>query len=440
VPISSFRSFLPILFFTLVFSLVASAASAQSPLPYARKVVDTLSAPGMHGRGYVADGHLIAARYIAAEFKKIGLRSFGNGYFQEFPISVNTFPDEVSLSLGDKALQAGRDFLVMPCSQSLSGRYDILPLSAEAIRDPQLLLSALAEARGKILLIDKTLFAGAPKEEKQRLEEVLAFLRTFKNNPSLASLVLTDEKLSWHVSQQTCERPQLVISKAAAPATFRSVTLTIQSKLIRNLTTQNVVGLLPGRTPGKGVLVFSAHYDHLGRLGRGAFFPGANDNASGVAMLLSLAQHFAKAANRPEQDILFIAFGAEEVGLLGSRHFVSHPLVPLQDIRFLINLDITGTGDEGIMVVNGKIFTAEFEALKQLNGEKGLLSQVSSRGEACNSDHCPFYEQGVPSFFIYTLGGIQAYHDIHDRSETLPLTKFEALHRLLVAFTKTLAR
>ncbi|EMR03725.1 M28 family metallopeptidase [Cesiribacter andamanensis] len=425
---------------SVLFSVIALSGTAQSVLPYARKVLDTLSAPGMHGRGYVADGHLKAARYIAGEYQRIGLKSFGNGYFQEFSISVNTFPEEVSLRLGEKALQAGQDFLVMPCSRSLSGRYPVMHLSAEAIQDPQQLLSSLQEARGKVLLIDKTLFATSSKEEKQRLEEVLAFLRSFKNNPSVASLVLTDDKLSWHVSQQTCERPQLVIAKASAPASFQTLELKIESKLIRNLNTQNVAGLLPGKKPGSGVLVFSAHYDHLGRLGKGAYFPGANDNASGIAMLLSLARHYALPANRPDQDLLFLAFGAEEVGLLGSLHYVNNPLVPLQDIRFLINLDITGTGDEGIMVVNGKIFTEEFAQLQALNGEKGFFKQVSSRGEACNSDHCPFYEQGVPSFFIYTLGGIQAYHDIYDRSETLPLTKFEELHRLLTAFTKTLGR
>lgn len=289
-----------------------------------------------------------------------------------------------------------------------------------------------------MLLIDQTRFASAPKEEKQRLEDVLAFLRNFKNNPAVAVIVLTDEKLTWHVAQQPCERPQLTINKAAAPATFKFVELEIQSKFLGGLTTQNVLGLQPGKNPGKGVLVISAHYDHLGRMGRTAYFPGANDNASGIAMLLSLAKHFAQPQNKPEHDILFVAFGAEEVGLLGSRYFVKNPLVPLENIRFLLNLDITGTGEDGIKVVNGSIYKEHFSLLQTLNKEKELLKQVAARGEACNSDHCPFYEQGVPSFFIYTLGGIQAYHDVHDKSETLPLTEFEDLYSLLIEFTKKL--
>ncbi len=437
---SSVRT-IPFAGFILSISLFfySSLSFGQTVLPYARSIVDTLSAPGMHGRGYVNDGHAIAAQFIAEEFKQLGLKSFGNGYYQEFSIAVNTFPKEVSLKVDDKELKPGTDFLVAPCSQNLSGHFAVFPLPLAAMKDPKLLLSVLEQARGKALLVDKTQFAAAAKEDKQRLEEVLAFLRNFKNNPAVATLVLTDEKLTWHVSQKPCERPEVVISKSSIATDFKEVKLEVQSHFIPDLTTQNVVGLLPGKDPGKGLLVFSAHYDHLGRMGQQVYFPGANDNASGVAMLLSLAKHFSEPANQFELDILFIAFGAEEAGLLGSQYFVSNPLVPLEKISFMINLDITGTGDDGIKVVNGSIFTEQFATLQSLNTERKLLKQVAPRGEACNSDHCPFYEQGVPSFFIYTLGGIQAYHDVHDKSETLPLTEFEDLHRLLIDFSKKLA-
>jgi aminopeptidase YwaD len=66
------------------------------------------------------------------------------------------------------------------------------------------------------------------------------------------------------------------------------------------------------------------------------------------------------------------------------------------------------------------------------------LKQIKIRGEACNSDHCLFHQKGVPCFFIYTLGGIQAYHDIYDRAETLPLTEYEDYFKLLVSFIKSL--
>ena len=120
--------------------------------------------------------------------------------------------------------------------------------------------------------------------------------------------------------------------------------------------------------------------------------------------------------------------------LLGSKHFVESPLFDLSKIKFLLNFDISGTGDDGIQVVNGSVYRDQFDRLKKINEEQELLSQVKIRGAACNSDHCMFDSKGVPNFFIYTLGGIQAYHDIYDKSETLPLTEFEDYFRLVVAF------
>ena len=109
----------------------------------------------------------------------------------------------------------------------------------------------------------------------------------------------------------------------------------------------------------------------------------------------------------------------------------------LKKIKFLINIDIAGTGDEGIKVVNGAIDTFHFNRLKRLNDENNLLKSVQPRGKAANSDHYFFTEAGVPSFFIYTLGGISAYHDVFDISATLPLTKYNELHKLLLLYLKS---
>lgn len=423
--------------FIFLISLFMPARPTPQVLPYARMVVDTLSSPSMHGRGYVRDGHMKAASFIAAEFKQMGLQSFGNGFFQEFEISVNTFPAKAGFTAGDKEFKAGSDFLVTPCSQTIIGEYATLYLNKKEILDSGLLLQTLQNARGKVLVIDQELFSQATAEEKQKLNEVLAFLRQFKNNPASAVILLTNEKLTWHIAQQACETPQLTVKRSLLPEKVDTVQLSIENKFHDKLNTQNVLGLVEGKNPAQDILVYSAHYDHLGRMGDDAYFPGANDNASGVAMLLSLARHYSQPENQPDQSILFIAFGAEEVGLLGSRHFVKNPLVPLDKIDFLINLDITGTGDEGIKVVNGKVYQEEFDQLRALNREHDLLPEISARGEACNSDHCFFHEAGVPSFFIYTLGGIQAYHDVDDKASTLPLTKFEELFNLLTLFTET---
>ena len=135
---------------------------------------------------------------------------------------------------------------------------------------------------------------------------------------------------------------------------------------------------------------------------------------------------------------MFIAFAAEEIGLVGSKYFTDHPLFPLAKIKFLLNFDLAGTGDDGIQVVNGKIYQKKFDLMTRLNDQDKLLKQIKIRGEACNSDHCMFHTKGVPCFFIYTLGGIQAYHDIYDRPETLPLTDYQDYFTLLVKFIDNL--
>jgi Zn-dependent M28 family amino/carboxypeptidase len=139
-------------------------------------------------------------------------------------------------------------------------------------------------------------------------------------------------------------------------------------------------------------------------------------------------------------SVLFIAFAGEEAGLLGSKYFTQNPLVPLKKMRFLVNLDLLGTGEEGIMVVNATEFTAEFLLLESLNQKQPQpLAKIGQRGKAANSDHYWFSEAGVPSFFIYTLGGINAYHDVYDRRETLPLTCTATVANMLVAFFAALS-
>jgi aminopeptidase YwaD len=101
----------------------------------------------------------------------------------------------------------------------------------------------------------------------------------------------------------------------------------------------------------------------------------------------------------------------------------------------LVNMDIMGTGDEGITVVNGTIYKSAFDDLVKINDREHLLKLVKLRGETANSDHYFFYKAKVPSIFIYTMGGIKAYHDIYDRRETLPLTDFDEVFKLLRLFT-----
>ena len=171
-------------------------------------------------------------------------------------------------------------------------------------------------------------------------------------------------------------------------------------------------------------------------MGNDIYFPGANDNASGTSMLLTLAEYFK--ANPAKVNIMFIAFAGEEAGLIGSNHYVRNPYFNLKDINFVLNLDIMGSGEEGITVVNAILFKKAFKRLKKINKKEKLLKQIKSRGPAANSDHYFFTEAGVPAFFIYTMGPNKHYHDVFDTEEELSFAEYEDITTLLRLFLRKL--
>jgi aminopeptidase YwaD len=198
------------------------------------------------------------------------------------------------------------------------------------------------------------------------------------------------------------------------------------------------VAYVPGTEVKDSFIVITAHYDHLGKMGSRTMFPGASDNATGTAMMLELARYYA--ANPAKYSMMFIGFAGEEAGLVGSKYFTEHPLIPLEKIRFLVNLDIMGDATDGISVVNGKTHEAEFNTLKTLNAtrENGFsFAEVRQGGPASNSDHYYFTEKGVPAFFIFTMGGKGYYHDIWDKAENVTLKNVPQLADLLKRFIAT---
>jgi Iap family predicted aminopeptidase len=242
------------------------------------------------------------------------------------------------------------------------------------------------------------------------------------------------KKLTWSVATYSFNVPVLFIMDELI-RNKNEIRIDVHSRLIAQNPARNVIGCIPGKTDS--MIVFSAHYDHLGRMGGKTIFPGANDNASGVALMLDLAKHFSGKA-LPACSLVFIAFGAEEAGLIGSKFFTENPLIDLKKIKCLINLDLLGTGDDGIMVVNATEYKHHFEILKKVNANGNYFPSLGERGKARNSDHYYFSEKGVPSFFIYTMGGITAYHDIYDIAETLPLTKYNESFMLIRDFAEEL--
>ncbi len=183
-------------------------------------------------------------------------------------------------------------------------------------------------------------------------------------------------------------------------------------------TVSNVAGYLPGKS--EEYLVVGAHYDHLGLGGEGSLAPnrraphlGADDNASGVAAILELARSYAQADER-ERGILFLAFAGEEIGLLGSGHWVENPTLPLENAVAMFNFDMVGRIENRKLYVGG-VGTAEpFEALVQAAATEHELRVDKSRSGSSSSDHTSFAAKKIPVLFFFS--GLHS--DYHKPSDT----------------------
>ena len=411
-----FRAFcLTVLFFSL--------NDSPAQLKFALKIIEDLTSPDMHGRGYVNGGDSIAAEYIAEQYKKLGACKFESSYFQRFSFPVNTFPDTVVVRVDGKKLIPGVDFIVDPASPDAYGTYQV-----KYYRGATIFRADLTDiSKNNILVADP-----AGIHDRDSLIEWNKAVHAL--GLIFPVIKLAENKLTWSVSREVQGQPVVEVLKSRWPGDAQVVELHINSQFIKKHPARNVVGYIKGnhKKKKKKYIVFTAHYDHLGRMGEEAYFPGANDNASGVAQMINLMKYYTE--HPPEYTLVFIAFAGEEAGLLGSEYFTEKPFFSLEKIHFLVNLDIMGTGEDGITVVNGTRHKEEFDLLKKINEENDFLKEVKIRGEAANSDHYFFSRRGVPAFFIYTLGGSRAYHDVHDVMSGLRFYEFEDISRLLIAF------
>jgi len=418
------RKGISFLFFQLIFLTVFS-----QNINSARAIVDTLTSEYFAGRGAVDDGEKKAANFISNHFKQQGLKSFEKSFFQEFNAPINTFPKILKVSVDGQEIKPGSDFIVDAASGSSDGFFELYWYTEEYFSTKIELKKLVSEGffTNKMVVLDLKNVAAE--------NEVIQLLK--QNAVEASGVIFIEDKLTQHLSSVAKNYPILHVLRSVLADITKSISIKIDQELQPGYQSQNVIGYVKGIEFPDSFIVLSAHYDHLGKMGEHTYFPGANDNASGVAMLLDLVTHYTE-KEPPVKSIIFIAFGAEESGLVGSKYFVNHPTIPLAQINFVFNMDLMGTGSEGGMIVNGRVYEEHFSRLVKINNENKYLPIIKKRGKAANSDHYWFSENGVPSFFIYLMGGISAYHDVDDISKTLPLTKYADSFRLIRDFVDEL--
>lgn len=410
----------------LVLLLVGFSSFSQS-YNYAIYCKDTLTSPFMAGRAYQDQGDRRAADFIRGELTKNKVELLGDNGFQPVEICVNNIKDAfLTLGKEKKTLQLGEEFLVAGFSPSCNVELNnVKPFvfstkaSLDKIKREKLASKTLVFNIGELSYYD-----------------IVVFLRKLSAegiNPQLA-IVQGYDKIQYSIGRNSWKFPLLQLSGKPIGKRIDYLALSIEADFQPHYQSQNVWARVEGTKYPDSTFVFVSHYDHLGKIGQ-TYFPGANDNASGVSVLLDLAKYYA--SNPAECSIVFIFVTGEEIGLVGSTVAAENPLINLQKVKFLFNLDMVGTGSTGVAVINGQKERRAGELLQEINSENHWFSKVVLGEESCNSDHCPFVQKGVAAHFLFTYGcEYNEYHSVHDNGKELSFTKHIDFCNLLKEFVR----
>lgn len=462
-----------ILLFVL-FNLQAMFLSAQYSTEISSKDLKSqigfLASDSLKGRKPGTAEDLVSAKYILHFFEKAGLKPLYNGGFQEFDVITDTKAgSNNSFKYDGTEAVPSIDFIPLSFSSSSTGEGNV----AFAGYGFEIDLDTLKwndykniDVKGKWVIV----LRGDPEPEKANsaflpFEQERAKVLTAKDKGAIGVLFVTPtdiEKndvlmhMQYDKSPGDAGLPVISIKRALANQLLSSMNYTVEdleagmkknkvpnslyceanvkatTDVIRvKVQTQNVAALLTGKHPElkNEYVVIGAHFDHLGFGGVGsgsrqpdevAVHNGADDNASGTAGVIELAQFLSIPENVPDRSIIFVSFAGEEMGLLGSKEFIKNPPVPLKKITSMINMDMIGrlnpitksisVGGTGTSLQSDSIIT-------NLEKKRGFKVSHSPDGYG-PSDHAPFYSENIPVFY-FTTGAHEDYHTPTDDADKI---------------------
>lgn len=402
-------------------------------------------------------GYTAAAKWAAGKFKEWGLKPYSRdqGYLQAYPSPyVIVEKAEMTLFLEEKTetskepvvkevkLQPEKEFLPLLFSDSGDHTAELV-FAGWGISAPDLGYDDYAglDAQGKFALC----FRGTPDPTDKRYEPYDHHrfrMKTAKNKGALGIIYIYDEIASnpngdWiegftpaEITEKTADmilkekgltsaelRKDLLTYKKPLPFPLRAkVSLKVEAKNFPDGIGYNIVGYVEGADPKlkKECLVIGGHFDHNG-LHLGLLFPGADDNASGSAAVMEIAEAFSKLAKKPKRSVVFALFGGEEKGLQGSSYLVEHLPPTFEKVNCMFNFDMVGEGD-----ATGIGYSADFPELKTIVEEadqrvKTLRGAYPIRGVGVRgSDFGPFFEKGIPCVSFHSNGPHLYYHQTGD--------------------------
>jgi len=408
----------------LMLALAALPVQAQD-LAHYKKVVKELSSAKYQGRGYARGGANKAGKYLEREYRKAGANEVT---CQPFTLDINTFAGKMNLSVDGRRLKAGTDFTVREFCPEVHGTFNLYHIDTLDYNSEKIFSDLSKPEYKDAFVVCDFWFTYKHRADFQRLQSA--------DGCTNAGLILTwDEPLKFYKAygEKVNPKPVIWLLSEQIPKTARTVKADIDNEFFKDYECFNVIAKVEG-VRHDSCYVFTAHYDHLGNLGRRVFYAGANDNASGTATLVTLAAHYA--GNRPPYDMYFISFSGEDANLRGSEYYAQHPVVPLAQIKYLINVDMIGdnhpvqyceTSDEG---------QRGFELFERINTEKQYFKALNHGKLAANSDHYPFARRGVPCIFLENQNGdaFPFYHTTQDNWKHAVFDSYAPVFKLITDF------
>jgi len=407
--------------------------------------IDILASDSLKGRKPGTPGGLAAGEYIKEQFKNLGLKLLSDKGFQEFDVVTNVVKgDNNSVSFQGNLAVPDIDFV--PLSISENGDLEaelcfvgygfeinedgikwndyenvdvkdkwLLMLSADPeIDSTNSIYQNFSDLRSKLMLAWDKMAGGVilVDGEKMNPEDKLKFNSRKQNSSGLPVIKISrayaNELLK--TKGKTIEELENYLNMNREPKSFDlGVKISISTDVkLSKVKTRNIIAMLPGNDENlkEEYVVIGGHYDHLGLGGPGSgsrsgeknlVHNGADDNASGVAALIEIAENITAVHEKISRSIIFIAFGAEEMGLIGSKYFTENPPVDLGSIKTMINIDMIGRlGEEKGLAVGGIGSAKESEDIvKKINMSYNLKLALSSAGYG-PSDHAAFYGEDIP--------------------------------------------
>lgn len=219
---------------------------------------------------------------------------------------------------------------------------------------------------------------------------------------------------------------------------FPDIRIKMKADIVETqIKSDNIIGLLPGSDPElkSEYLVIGAHYDHLGfndkhDEGEDYIYNGADDNASGTAGVLLLAEVFSSLRDHPGRSILFMTFSGEEKGLFGSTAYTRDPSVPLENTVAMLNLDMISRNHPDTLQIRGAALSPDLtEIVQNENKSVGFELVLDKSKSVSGSDHVPFYNRNIPVIFFFT-GTHDDYHTLRDNPDTIDADKAAQVIRL----------